>query len=88
MNNKEIARRLNALEAAFPTLPTFSEFSEQWKNMDELSKSLYQTALSCPELAGESGRRWEVISGYMRQMGINPQPFDFNELVENLESDP
>lgn len=68
-------------------IPSFEEFQNDWEHMDELSKSLYQTAIACPEFAGESGRRWEAISGYMRRMGINPQPFDFNELVENLTSD-
>ena len=88
MNNSEIVRRLNALEAALPVIPSYDQFVAQWKEMDGLSRSLYEFALSAPDYAGESGRRWETIAGHLRDMGVTPPPFDFSGLIENLESDP
>lgn len=84
-----ISRRLTALEAALSStkIPSFSEFVKMWEDADELSKSLFETALACPSLMGEHGRRWDVISGYLQRLNITPEPFDLKELVENLRSD-
>lgn len=87
MNSTSILKRLDALRATLKPLPTFSELSEQWKNMDELSKSLYQTALSCPELVGADGKYWEVVSGYLQRMGYTAEPFSIDLILASLESD-
>lgn len=80
-----ISRRLTALEAALSStkIPSFSEFVKMWEDADDLSRSLLETAAACPQLVGIS----DTIRGYLQQLGVTPEPFDLNELVENLTSD-
>ena len=82
-----IERRITALEAKFQPLPTFEQFKGEWERIDELSKSLYETALSCPELVGADGKYWETISSYLRKMGVEVEPITLEKLLEELESD-
>lgn len=84
---KEITRRLTALEARQPHIRNFEEFAEIWADMDELSKSLYEFALNCPEYDG--GRNWEVIRGYLLRVGLQPpgEPFSLKAIAAELKSD-
>lgn len=69
--------RLNRLQARVSALygpdpPSFAEFVEKWEHMDQLSKSLYEAAMSVPELVG-TPRHWPTIQDYLRRMGIDPE---------------
>lgn len=87
MDSKTIIKRLDALQAILPTIPSFEEFQNDWEHMDELSKSLYQTALSCPELVGADGRYWQTVSDYLKRMGYTAEPFSIDQILASLESD-
>ena len=84
-----ISRRLTALEAALSstTIPSFSEFAKMWKDADELSRSLYEAALCCPELAADI-RHWNTIRDYLFRLDVNAsEPFSLEELAADLRSD-
>ena len=51
MTIKELEKHVAALLVRHPAPPTFEQFRESWSNMDTLSKSLCEAALSCPQLA-------------------------------------
>lgn len=87
MNLATLEKRIFALQAAYPMPPTFEQFRHEWQRMDSLSKSLYETALSCPQLVGADGRYWETIKSYLLQMGITPELIDLDEILAGLESD-
>ena len=87
MNNirlNAISKRLDVLCGEPP--PTFEEFAKKWKEMDGLSRSLFELALSDPQLAGQP-RHFEVLAEYLRRLGVNPEPIDTKSLIESLESD-
>ena len=72
MDTSRISRRLRLLETRFPSIapPSFSEFLETWKDADELSRSLYEAALCCPELAADI-RHWNTIRDYLFRLDVN-----------------
>ncbi len=85
------SRKLNALSKRLDVLcgeppPTFEEFAKKWKEMDGLSRSLYELSLSNPELTGKP-KYYDKISEYLRRLGVNPEPIDTKSLIESLESD-
>ena len=85
------SRKLNALSKRLDVLcgeppPTFEQFAEKWKEMDGLSRSLYELSLSNPELTGKP-KYYDKISEYLRRLGVNPEPIDTKSLIESLESD-
>lgn len=85
---REIENRIAVLKAKFPVQPTFEQFCEEWEHMDSLSRSLYETALVCPEIAVAGGRYWATIKPYLLQMGLQPMdPFSLKELAKELTSD-
>ena len=86
MNIKALARRVEALEARYPAPPTLEQFREDWKDMDELSRSIYELALSCPGIA--EGRYWNTIKNYLPQIGVQAgELLDLEALAKNLKSD-
>lgn len=81
-----ITARMEALRGAAP--PTYEEFLEKWERMDALSRSLYETGLACPEIAGASGPYWEAVRGHLERMGVQaPEPFTISDVLEDLHSD-
>ena len=80
----KLSKRIEKLLGEPP--PSFNEFKESWETMDELSKSLFELALSDPQLAGRP-RHFETLAGYLRRLGVNPEPIDTKSLIESLESD-
>ena len=87
MNNirlNAISKRLDVLCGEPP--PTFEQFAEKWKEMDGLSRSLFELALSDPQLAGQP-RHFELLKGYLRRLGVNPEPIDTQSLINTLTSD-
>lgn len=80
----KLSKRIESLLGEPP--PTFQEFKESWEKMDSLSKSLFETALSAPDLIGVP-RNFELLKGYLRRLGVNPEPIDTKNLIESLESD-
>lgn len=87
MNIKEIERRIAAIKARCPAPPTFEQFREEWGHMDGLSKSLYECALSCPEMA-DGGKYWQTIKTFLLQMGVEPgEPFSLADMAAALQSD-
>ena len=86
MTIKELEKHVAALLARHPAPPTFEQFKESWSNMDTLSKSLYEAALNCPQLADV--RHWDTIRGYLLRMGIEPgEDFDLEKMGKELVSD-
>lgn len=81
--NNAIFRRLERLESLTPSIPSFAEFEAEWEYMDDLSRSLYQCAVACPQLVEAS----DTIRGYLKRLNITSEPFDLNELVQSLTSD-
>lgn len=63
--------------------PTFEEFAAEWSRADPLSKSLYEAAMSAPELVGVP-RHWPTIKGYLRRLGVQPQEFTLESVVNDL----
>lgn len=87
--NNTISRRLSLLETRFPSIapPSFSEFLETWKDADELSKSIYESALCCQQVAANI-RHWDIIKSYLLRMGIEPgDNFDLVQMGKELVSD-
>ncbi len=87
MNNirlNAISKRLDVLCGEPP--PSFNEFKESWEKMDSLSKSLLETALSAPDLIGVP-RNFELLKGYLRRLGVNPEPIDTQSIISTLTSD-
>ena len=80
----KISRQIDVLLGKPP--PTFQEFKESWEKMDELSKSLLETALSAPDLIGVP-RNFELLKGYLRRLGVNPEPIDTQSIISTLTSD-
>ena len=80
----KISRQIDVLLGKPP--PSFQEFKESWEKMDELSKSLFETALSAPDLIGVP-KHFETLAGYLRRLGVNPEPIDTKNLIETLKSD-
>ena len=80
----KLSKRIENLLGEPP--PTFEEFAKKWKEMDGLSRSLFELALSDPQLAGQP-RHFEVLAEYLRRLGVNPEPIDTKNLIESLESD-
>ncbi len=78
----ELTARVKALMGASP--PTYAEFVKQWADMDELSRSLYTTGVACPELMGSSGPYWEAVRSHMERMGIQPEPFTLESILEGM----
>lgn len=66
------------------TPPSYVEFLKAWADMDELSKSLYETSVSCPELTRASGPYWEAVRAHMERMGIQPEPFTLESILEGM----
>ena len=80
----KISRQIDVLLGKPP--PTFQEFKESWETMDELSKSLFETALSAPDLIGVP-KHFETLAGYLRRLGVQvPEPIDEN-FIKTLKSD-
>ena len=83
--------KLNALSKRLDVLcgeppPTFEEFAKKWKEMDGLSRSLYELSLSNPELTGKP-KYYDKISEYLRRLGVQaPEPIDEN-FIRELTSD-
>ena len=80
----KLSKRIENLLGEPP--PTFQEFKESWEKMDELSKSLFETALSAPDLIGVP-RNFELLKGYLRRLGVNPEPMDTQSIISTLTSD-
>ncbi len=81
----ELTARVKALMGAVP--PTYAEFVKQWADMDELSKSLYETSVACPELTGATGPYWDAVKHHIERMGIQPEPFTLESILEGLDDD-
>ncbi len=78
--------RIAALQGGPP--PTYAEFVEAWGHMDELSKSLLETGLACPELIGATGPYWNAVKDHLERMGVpSPEPFTLADVLETLTSD-
>lgn len=80
----KISQQIDVLLGKPP--PTFQEFAKKWKEMDGLSRSLFELALSDPQLAGQP-RHFELLKGYLRRLGVNPEPIDTQSLINTLTSD-
>lgn len=80
----KISRQIDVLLGKPP--PSFNEFKESWETMDELSKSLFETALSAPDLIG-APKHFETLAGYLRRLGVNPEPIDTQSLISTLTGD-
>lgn len=78
----ELAVRVRQLIGATP--PSFEEFFRKWGNMDELSRSLYEVTAACPGLTGATGPYWETVRGHMARMGITPEPFTLEDILEDM----
>lgn len=83
MNNirlNAISKRLDVLCGEPP--PTFEQFAEKWKEMDGLSRSLYELSLCDPDLTGRP-KHYDKISEYLRRLGVQaPEPLDENFIQE------
>ena len=80
----KLSKRIEKLLGEPP--PSFNEFKESWETMDELSKSLFETALSAPDLVGVP-RNFELLKGYLRRLGVQaPEPIDEN-YIKTLQGD-
>ena len=88
MTVKEMEKRVAALMAGYPTPPTFEQFQEDWKCMDELSKSLFVLYAECPELFGCMDECETVIAGYLERMGLVKEKYGLADLMEGIEDDP
>ena len=80
----KISRQIDVLLGKPP--PAFQEFKESWEKMDSLSKSLLETALSAPDLIGVP-KHFETLAGYLRRLGVNPEPIDTQNIISTLTSD-
>ena len=80
----KLSKRIENLLGEPP--PSFNEFKESWETMDELSKSLFETALSAPDLIGVP-RNFELLKGYLCRLGVNPEPIDAQSIISTLTSD-
>ncbi len=78
----ELTARVRQLMGSSP--PTYEEFVKQWADMDELSKSLYATGIACPELIGATGPYWQAVRNHMERMGIQPEPFTLESILEGM----
>ena len=88
MTIQEAQKRIVALQARYPEPPTFEQFAEAWASMDELSKSLLEAGMNCPQLS-DDGPYWRAVKGYLLQMGFTPgDSFDLVRMGKELESDP
>lgn len=89
MTVKEMEKRVSALMAGYPTPPTFEQFTKQWFQMDELSKSLYVASAECPDLCmiDQNDEYWIAVSGYLERMGLVKEKYALADLMEGLEDD-
>lgn len=80
----KLSKRIENLLGEPP--PTFEEFAKKWKEMDGLSRSLFELALSDPQLAGQP-RHFEVLAEYLRRLGVQaPEPID-EGFIQELTGD-
>lgn len=89
MTVKEMERRVAALMAGYPTPPTFDQFTEQWFQMDELSKSLYVASAECPDLCpvDPHDEYWITISGYLDRMGLVKNHYTIDDILRSIEDE-
>lgn len=82
-----IARAEKVVEAMLPPKPwSFEQFRAAWDGADELSRSLYETMASCPDLF--PGEDCSLIRGYLERMGITVEQTEKEwEEIEYLTSD-
>ena len=83
--NRELLKKLERLEKEIRPTVSFEEFQEEWKDMDELSKSLYVTIASCPELVASATLEEKRICEYLERMGIVGSRFLLSDIVQDLE---
>ena len=88
MSLKALERRVRVLIEGYHGIPTFEQFQEEWKNMDDLSKSLFALHAECPELFGGIDERETVIAGYLERMGLVKEKYSLADLMEGIEDDP
>jgi hypothetical protein len=81
MTLNQLERRLRTFLAEHPSQMTFENFSEKWKSMDDLSRSIFECWSACPELFGGDNR----ISRYMERMGHKVERESVEDLLGNLE---
>lgn len=86
MHNYKLDKLSKRVQDLFKDPPTFQEFATKWKEMDGLSRSLFELALSDPQLAGQP-RHFELLKGYLRRLGVQaPEPIDEN-YIKTLQGD-
>ena len=89
MTVKEMERRVAALMEGYPTPPTFDQFTEQWFQMDGLSKSLYVASAECPDLCfvDPHDEYWVTIAGYLDRMGLVKKHYTIDDILRSIEDE-
>lgn len=89
MTVKEMERRVAALMAGYPTPPTFDQFTEEWFQMDELSKCLFVASAECPDLCmiDPNDEYWIAVSGYLDRMGLVKKHYTIDDILRSLEDE-
>lgn len=89
MTVKEMEKRVSALMAGYPTPPTFEQFTEEWFQMDELSKSLYVASAECPDLCmiDQNDEYWIAVAGYLDKMGLVKNHYTIDDILRSIEDD-
>ena len=89
MTVKEMEKRVAALMAGYPTPPTFDQFTEQWFQMDELSKSLFVANAECPDLCffDPNDEYWTTIAGYLDRMGLVKCHYTIDDILRSIEDE-
>lgn len=89
MTVKEMEKRVSALMAGYPTPPTFEQFTEEWFQMDELSKSLYVASAECPDLGSfdADDEYWIAVAGYLDKMGLVKNHYTIDDILRSIEDD-
>ena len=88
MNIDSLERRVESIIKAYPRLPSYDEFVEWWSNADELSKSLFECALSCTGIIDEDWKFWQTVKSYLQKIGIPAaETSSIEEIAKQLKSD-
>ncbi len=86
MHNYKLDKLSKRVQDLFKDPPTFQEFATKWKEMDGLSRSLYELSLCDPDLAGRP-KYYDKISEYLRRLGVQAQePID-ESFIQELTGD-
>lgn len=81
----ELTTRIKALMGSTP--PSYEEFVRQWADTDGLSKSLFEVGAACPELVGGNDPYMQTIRGHLARMGVQPEPFTLESVLEDMGDD-